>query len=203
MDDLGFRERLPNGANDRMCSIEGCTRAAYARTFCNSHYSRDLSLRKLGYRASHPDKAKAAYYRVEMNKPLNKHVAAGDLLCSEPNCNKPTVAKGLCKTHYNRQHYRKKKLRMLELEARFSNEEARVHEIVAELKSEVVPTGTTQPSNSASTKRSLTKLMEYAAEHYPSLSYEDIKSAYDQDMFDTDVVADDYLDEVFEDLLNP
>lgn len=61
------------------CSVDGCTRTAWARGICQVHYNR---LRRSG--------------TVERKNAINTGV------CAEPGCGKTAFAKNLCSVHYQR-----------------------------------------------------------------------------------------------------
>lgn len=60
------------------CSIEGCEKPYYARSWCKTHYER-------------------WYIHSNPNRPARVLVP-----CSIEGCEKPKLARGWCKTHYNR-----------------------------------------------------------------------------------------------------
>ena len=68
---------------DLKCSITNCTNEYYAKDFCRMHY----------------------YLNKKYGTPFYKRVYKKDIpkpICKAPNCNRISVTKGFCGTHYNR-----------------------------------------------------------------------------------------------------
>jgi hypothetical protein len=72
-----------------ICSVEGCSRPAAARTWCHTHYMRWHN---------HGPNAVAGPIR-KMSKPHRKHKRPR---CMVPDCNRPHDARGYCNRHYQR-----------------------------------------------------------------------------------------------------
>lgn len=68
----------------RTCTIEGCDREQYARTWCQAHYWRWMRNGTPG------------------SGPIQSRQTKLKRTCSEADCSVSVLAKGLCRRHYNR-----------------------------------------------------------------------------------------------------
>jgi len=84
--------RIRKPAEEKICSQPGCERFSYSRGLCRNHYQRLLYIeRKMGKKLSSTDPLPPPKVR----KPAEKGI------CSQPGCERLSIARELCSKHYN------------------------------------------------------------------------------------------------------